>query len=174
MLDSPSMSVSCCTCYMFCCPCSLCELLVLVPFLPCLKVLIASIVIGCAIPPFDLWWLKSFTVISCSLVYWSRAWYVTSSHLSFDLTHFYTSKCLVAWNRSSVLHTSFSSVVYWHLSTKFLICSSSWSVDSLFLCFISLYIIDVVPVGGQDFKGVCYGLENCLWILLGLLICGDR
>ena len=96
--------------------------------------------VSCVIPPFDLWWFKSFTIILCSLAYWSRAWYLTSSHLFFDLIHFFTLKCLVTWNRSSVLHTSFSSVMYWHLSTRFLICWSSWSVDSLSPCFISLYI----------------------------------
>ena len=81
---------------------------------------------SCAIPPFDLWQLKSFTVISCSLAYWSNAWYVMSSHRFFDHTHFLTSKCLVAWNKSSVLRTSFSSVEYWHLSMRFLILWSSW------------------------------------------------
>ena len=48
--------------------------LVLVPFLPFrLNVLMASMVISCATPPFDLWRLKSLTVISCSLAYWSNA-----------------------------------------------------------------------------------------------------
>ena len=57
------------------------EPLVLVPFLPFhLNVLIASIVVSWMIPPFDLWRLKSFTVISCSFAYWSNAWYITSSH----------------------------------------------------------------------------------------------
>ena len=119
-------------------PLVLYEPLVLVPFLPlCLNVLMASTVVGCATPPFDLWRLKSLTVISCSLAYWSNAWYVTSSHRFFDRTHFFTSKCLVAWNKSSVLHTSFSSVEYWHLSMRFLILWSSWSVDSLSPCLMS-------------------------------------
>ena len=139
-----------------------------------LKVLITSIVVGCVIPQFDLWQLKSFTIISCSLAYWSRAWYVMSPHHFFDLTHFFTSKCLVAWKRSSVLHTSFLSVEYWHLLTGFLIHWSSWSVDSLSPCFISLYIsLNMIPVWHQDFKGVCYGLETSLWIFLGFLICWD-
>ena len=55
------------------------------------------------------------------LAYWSNAWYVTSSRRFFDRTHFFTSKCLVAWNKSSVLRTSFSSVEYLHLSMRFLI-----------------------------------------------------
>ena len=122
---------------------TLCEPLDLIPFLPCLKVLIASSVVSCVIPPFDLLWLKSFTVISCSFAYWSRAWYVTSSHLFFDRTHFFTLKCLVAWNKSSVLCTSFSSVEYWHLLTRFLIHWSSWSVDSLSPCLMSLYISSI-------------------------------
>ena len=117
----------------------LCEPLVLVPFLPLhLNVLIASTVVSCAIPPFDLWQLKSFTIISCSLAYWSNAWYVMSSCHFFDRIHFFTSKCLVAWNKSSVLCTSFSSVEYWHLSMRFLILWSSWSVDSLSPCLMSL------------------------------------
>ena len=120
-------------------PLVLCELLVLVPFLPLhLNILIASTVVSCVIPPFDLCQLESFTVISCSFAYWSNAWYVTSSHHFFDHTHFFTSKCLVTWNKSSVLHTSFSSVEYWHLSMSFLILWSSWSVDSLSPCLMSL------------------------------------
>ena len=120
-------------------PLVLCEPLVLVLFLPLhLNVLIASTVIGCAIPPFDLWQLKSFTVISCSLAYWSNTWYVTSSHRFFDRTHSFTSKCLVAWNKSSILCTSFSSVEYWHLSMRFLILWSSWLVDSLLPCLMFL------------------------------------
>ena len=60
-------------------PLILCELLVLVLFLPFhLNVLMASTVVGWVIPPFDLRRLKSFTVISCSFAYWSSAWYVTS------------------------------------------------------------------------------------------------
>ena len=43
-------------------PLALCELLALVPFLPHLNVLIASIVVGCAIPPLDFWRLKSLTL----------------------------------------------------------------------------------------------------------------
>ena len=118
-------------------PLVLCEPLVLVPFLLLpLNILIASTVIGCAIPPFNLWQLKSLTVISCSLAYWSNAWYVTSSCHFFNRTHFFTLKCLVAWNKSSVLRTSFSSVEYWHLSMRFLILWSSWSVDSLLPCLI--------------------------------------
>ena len=120
-------------------PLTLCEPLVLVPFLPLrLNVLIASTVVGCAIPPIYLWWLKPFTIISCSFAYWSRAWYVTSSHCFFDDTHFFTSKCLVTWNKSSILCTSFSSVEYWHLSMRFLILWSSWLVDSLSPCLMSL------------------------------------
>ena len=103
-------------------PLVLCEPLVLVPFLLLhLNVLIASTVVSCAIPPFDLWQLKSFTVISCCFAYWSNAWYVTSSRLFFNQTHFFTLKCLVIWKRSSVLCTSFSSGEYWHLSMRFLI-----------------------------------------------------
>ena len=42
-------------------PLVLCEPLVLVPFLPLrLNVLIASTVIGCVIPPFNLWWIEIF------------------------------------------------------------------------------------------------------------------
>ena len=70
---------------------------------------------------------------------------------SFDRTHFFTSKCLVAWNKSSVLHTSFSSFEYWHLSTRFLILWSSWSVDSLSPCLISgVDLVNVVPIGRRD------------------------
>ena len=122
-------------------PLVLCELLVLVPFLPlCLNVLITSTVVSCVIPPFNLWQLKSFTIISCSFLYWSKAWYVTSTHVFFNHIHFFTSKCLVMWKRSSVLHTTFSSVKYWHLSMRFLILRSSWLVDSLSPCLMSLYI----------------------------------
>ena len=38
--------------------------------------------------PFDLCWLKSFTVILCSLACWRRAAFVMSSLFFFDLTHF--------------------------------------------------------------------------------------
>ena len=120
-------------------PLVLCEPLVLVSFLLLhLNILIASTVIGFAIPPIDLWWLKSFTIISCSFSYWSNAWYVTSSHHFFNRTHFFTLKCLVTWNKSLVLCTSFSSVEYWHHSMRFLILWSSWSVDSLSPCLMSL------------------------------------
>ena len=51
--------------------------------------------------------VKIFHVISCSLAYWSSVVYITSSCLFFDQTHFFTSKCLVAWNNNSFLHTSF-------------------------------------------------------------------
>ena len=41
--------------------------------------------------------------------YWRNAWYATSSrHCFFDRTNFFTLKCLVVWNKSSVLRTSFS------------------------------------------------------------------
>ena len=66
--------------------------------------------------------------------------YVMSSLFFFDLTHFLTSKCFIAWNSSSVPHTIFSGMVcYWHHSTKSLICWSSWSIDSCSPC-LSLYI----------------------------------
>ena len=155
-------------------PLILYEPLVLVPFLPfCLKVLMALTVVGCATPPFDLWRLKSLTVISCSLAYWSNAWYVTSSHRFLDCTHFLTSKCLVAWNKSSVLCTSFSSVEYWHLLMRFLILWSSWSVDSLSPCLMSLVdLVDMVPIWRRDFKGVRDSLENLVQIFLSLFIGG--
>ena len=91
----------------------LCELLApfelpfLLPFLPHLKLSIVLIVVSWTVPPLDLWQLKLFTVILCSLAYWSSAVYVMSSHLFFDRTHFFTSKCLVTWNNNSVLCTSF-------------------------------------------------------------------
>ena len=110
------------------------------PFLN-LNVLISSMVVAVAIPPLDLCWLKSFTVISCSLACWRRAWYMMSSFFFFNLTHFLTSKCFVAWKSNSVLHTIFSaSVWYWHLSTRSLMHWSNWSVDSCSPCLMSLYI----------------------------------
>ena len=131
MLGIPCMHVSCYIYYKF----YLCYLFVncllhlschfLPPFFLCLNISIAFIVVGWVIPPFDLWQLKSFTVISCSLAYWSSVVYVTSSRIFFDWTHFLTLKHLVTWNNSSVLHTSFSASVYWHFSTRFFICWSS-------------------------------------------------
>ena len=81
----------------------------------------AFIVVSWAIPLFDLWQFKYFTIISCSLVYWSSTVYITSSHLFFDWTHLFTLKCLVKWNNNSVLCTSFSASVYWHFLTRFFI-----------------------------------------------------
>ena len=127
----------------------LCELLApfqlpfLLPLLPHLKLSIVLIVVGWAIPLLDLWRLKSFTVISYSLAYWSSAVYVTSSCRFFDWTHFFTLKCLVAWNNNSVLLTSFSASVYWHFSTRFFIHWSSLSIDSSSPCLISLYISSI-------------------------------
>ena len=127
----------------------LCELLApfelpfLLPFLPCLKLSIALIVIRLGVPPLDLWQLKSFTVILCSLAYWSSVVYVTSSHLFFDQTHFFTSKCLVAWNNNSVLCTSFSASMYWHFLTRFFIHWSSLSINSSSPCLMSLYISSI-------------------------------
>ena len=57
------------------------ELPFLLPFLLHLKLSITFIIVGSVIHPFELWWLKSFTVISCSLAYWSRDVYITSSCL---------------------------------------------------------------------------------------------
>ena len=82
--------------------------------------------------------VEVFTVDLCSFAYWSRAVYVTSSHLFFDLTHFLTSKYFVAWNNNSVLCTSLSASEYWHLFMRSLICWSNWLVDSLSFCLISL------------------------------------
>ena len=48
------------------------------PFLN-LNVMVLSMVVAVIIQPLDLCQLKSFTVISCSLAWWKRAWYVTSS-----------------------------------------------------------------------------------------------
>ena len=155
-------------------PLVLCEPLVLVLFLLFrLKVMMASTVVGWVIPPFDLWWLKSFTVISCSFAYWSSAWYVTSSHHFFDLTHFFTSKCLVAWNKSSVLHTHF--LLFWVLASlhevlDLLIKLVSWLVLALF--DVAVYLVDVVPVWCWDFEGVRDGFEDILRILLSLLVSG--
>ena len=64
-----------------------------------------------------------------------------SSPLFFNLTHFLTSECFVAWKSNSVLHTVFSALVwYWHLSTISLIHLLRWSVDSCSPCLMSLYI----------------------------------
>ena len=86
-------------------------------------------------------WLKSLIIISCSLAYWRRALYVTSSYFFFDLTHFLASKCFVAWKSSSVQCTFFPFFVsYWHLCIRSLMHWSSWSVVSCSPCLMSLYI----------------------------------
>ena len=111
-----------------------------------------QLIVVWVIPLLDLWWLKSFTIILCSLAYWSSAAYVMYSRHFFDWTYFFTSKCLVVWNNNSVLHTSFSASMYWHFSTRFFICWSSLSIDSSSPCLISaVHFIDMVPVGGQNF-----------------------
>ena len=113
------------------------------PFLY-LKVMISSIVDAVKTPPLNLCLLKSFTVISCSLAYLSRAVYVTSYLFFFDQTHVFTSKCFVAWKNNSVLGSSlFASVVYWHLLTRFLIRWFSWSVNSCSPCLMSMYILSM-------------------------------
>ena len=64
---------------------------------------------------------------------WSRAVYVTSSHRFFERTHFFTSKCFVAWNSNSVWWTmaSFNNIfIHW----------SNWSVVLLSPCLMLLYI----------------------------------
>ena len=66
--------------------------------------------------------LKSLTVILCSLAYLRRASNVTSLQSFWDLTHFLTSKCFVAWKKSSVWHTFFASLLsYYHLSNSWCI-----------------------------------------------------
>ena len=92
--------------------------------------------------------LVSVEVLYCHFVLFGMCWrsdsYVTSSLFFFDLTHFLTLKCLVTWKSNSVLHTSFSaSLLYWHLSTMFLVHWSKWSVDSCSHCLMSLYILSM-------------------------------
>ena len=127
-------------------------LLPVLPFLY-LKVLISSTVDAITVPPLDLCLLKSFTVILCSFVCWRSDSYVTSSLFFFDLTHFLTSKCLVTWKSNSVLHTNFSaSVLYWHLSTRFLIQLVQlicWLMLSL--SDVTIHLVNVVPVRSRYF-----------------------
>ena len=117
-------------------PLTLCELSFPVPYLLHLKVLIASMVIGCAIPQFDLWRLKSFTIISCSLVYWSRAWYVTSS-CSFSISP--TSWLWSVWSHEITI--LFYIPVY-HLPCTGIFWLYSWfayQVGRLTHCLLVLY-----------------------------------
>ena len=59
-------------------------------------------VVDVATPPLDLCWWKSLMVASCCFACCNSFLKVTISFRAVcDLTHFFTSKCLVAWNSSS-------------------------------------------------------------------------
>ena len=55
------------------------------------------LIYSCCCHNSTIWFVSGWSLspsFHCSLACWSRAWYVTSSLLFFDLTHFSTSKCL--------------------------------------------------------------------------------
>ena len=127
------------------------------------------------IPPLDLWQLKSFTVISCSLAYWSRAWYVTSSRLflrSHPLLHFDS----VWWHEIEVQFY----IPVSHLLSTGIFQLGSWFADQvgwLTHCLLVLYRCISHWLWFQFDMSRLQGCPlwpwNSLWILLGFLICWD-